>query len=392
MLLRLSVWTTGANILKLVCFFTLCGILVAGLWPFHAPANRVSWLKDNAGLRFGRDGVVLGTGKLAWSGTSNENSFSFGIWIVPGLASDSSTFLAFYAPGSRGQFSLRQSSSDLELLGENFGSQTLNNDARLYVPEVFRKGRPVFVTVTAARGQTVVYIDGMPARKTSEFPPLAEELTGEVVVGTSPVQNDGWTGELRGLEIYGRELTPTEVLQNFQSWIRQGRPDTDRNDCNLALYLFRDGSGKKVRNQTRSGLDLYIPEKFIIPHEKLLEAPWEEYHSGWSYWTNLLINIGGFVPLGFFVLACFGPEHRARRAALLTVAFCGAVSLTIEILQGFLPTRDSGLTDVLTNTLGGTLGVMLYSLTGAGRLLNWLLLIVAPAVSGRLRQCATSSD
>lgn len=392
MLLKLPRWATGATILKVACFFTLCGILVAGLWPFHAPANRVGWLKDDSGLRLGRDGVVWGTGKLAWSGTSNENSFSLGIWVVPGLTSDSSTFLAFYAPGSHWQFSLRQSSSDLELLSENSGSQTLNNDARLYVPDVFRKGRPVFVTVTAGRGQTVVYIDGVAARRTSEFLLSTRSLTGEVVIGTSPVQNDSWTGELRGLEIYGRELTPAEVSRNFQGWIEHGRPDVDEDRSNLALYLFREGSGNRVRNLARSGVDLYIPEKFIIPHEKLLEAPWKEYHSGWGYWTNILINIGGFVPLGFFVLACFGPEPGARRAALLTIAFCGAVSLTIEILQGFLPTRDSGLTDVITNTLGGALGVMLYSLTPAGRFLDWLLLMLAPAASDRLRQFATSSD
>jgi hypothetical protein len=390
MLLSLSRWTTGANILKVVCFFTLSGILVAGLWPFHAPANQVSWV--DAGLRFGRYGVVLGTGKLAGSRTSNENSFSLGVWIVPGFASDSSTVLAFDAPERPRRFSLLQSSSDLELLSENSGSETLNNDARLYVPDVFRKGRPVFVTVTAGRGQTVVYIDGTPAQRTSKFPLSAEDLTGEVVVGTSPVQNDSWTGDLRGLEIYGRELNPTEVSRNFEGCIEHGRPDVGKDRSNLALYLFREGGGNRVRDQARSGVDLYIPEKFIIPHEKLLEAPWKEYHSGWSYWTNILINIGGFVPLGFFVLACFGPEPGARRAAVLTIAFCGAVSLTIEILPGFLPTRDSGLTDIITNTLGGALGVMLYSLTPAGRFLDWLLLMLAPAASDRLRQFATSCD
>jgi len=89
--------------------------------------------------------------------------------------------------------------------------------------------------------------------------------------------------------------------------------------------------------------------------------PWDEFQPSWSYWKNVMINIGGFVPLGFFFCAYLVSVRRMNRAVLATIVLGGVVSLTIEVLQAFLPTRDSGMTDLITNTLGTVIGTALYS-------------------------------
>ena len=48
--------STPKKVLELLCASVLAGILIAGLWPFHAPKNEVSWLINGNGLHIGRYG------------------------------------------------------------------------------------------------------------------------------------------------------------------------------------------------------------------------------------------------------------------------------------------------------------------------------------------------
>ena len=50
---------TIRNVLLAICLLVLCGILVAGLWPFHAPLNQVSWSKGSNGVLFGKHGTIV---------------------------------------------------------------------------------------------------------------------------------------------------------------------------------------------------------------------------------------------------------------------------------------------------------------------------------------------
>lgn len=89
-----------------------------------------------------------------------------------------------------------------------------------------------------------------------------------------------------------------------------------------------------------------------------------------AFWKNVAVNLIGFVPLGFCFSVYFSSVRNTSPVALLTIALGFVVSLTIEILQAFLPTRDSGMTDLITNTLGTGVGVLLGGYTSRSKVLR----------------------
>jgi glycopeptide antibiotics resistance protein len=73
-----------------------------------------------------------------------------------------------------------------------------------------------------------------------------------------------------------------------------------------------------------------------------------------------LKNVVGFLPFGFCFYAYLVTRPSLKRATALTVALGTAASLTIEVLQAFLPTRASGTSDLFTNALGTFIGALAF--------------------------------
>ena len=350
----------GTKILGVVCGIVLGVILVAGLWPFHSPKNEVTWLAGGNGLHFDWAGIVLSSGKFSAAKVPTDGPCSLEIWFEPGLTSDSGALFSFYAPGNPRQFSLQQSISDLLLQTNIRDGRFRSRTTRLYVDDVFHQGKPFFVTVTSNGGRASVYIDGALVRAAPKFPLSSQDFDGELIVNGRPATWGALKGVFRGLAFYDQELSPAQVVHHYKTWTEEGRPDVSENEHAVALYLFNERAGSVIHNQVPSGTDLYIPQRFQIVDQFFLEPFWQEFEPSWSYVEDLLINIAGFIPLGFFFYAFFSLTGRIKRPALVTILLGFAVSLTIETLQSFLPTRDSGTTDLITNTSGTCLGVWLY--------------------------------
>lgn len=367
------------NLLAIICIAVLCITLTLGLWPFHAPRNEVNWLERRDGLHFGKSGSVFSSGALP-STSPGAAGGSLEIWLQPARIWDSNTFLSLYSPKNSVPFSLHQSLTDLLLQTASQDDAYRTRTAKLYVPEVFRRPQPIFITITSGERGTTVYLDGILVKKAPQFRLSAKAFTGRLIVGDSPGQTDSWSGQLLGLAIYYRELTEPQVFHNYITWKQKARPELTGDERNIALYLFDEHTERVVRDKSGSGVDLYIPEKYTVIDQIFLEPIWAEFSMTRSYGSAALKNIVGFIPFGFCFYAYLSALLPRRRATLVTVALGTAVSLTIEVLQAYLPTRDSGTTDLITNTLGTWIGVASYSfLTPTiSRILPWSPFLAPP--------------
>jgi len=342
------------QLLSAACVAVLCGTLWAGLWPFHSPPNGVTWLQGENGLRFDNAGTILSDGELGL-GVPSDSGCSIEVWVQPALRwVRRSTLLAFYMARTGGGFQLRQSLLGLTLQRENEATLSIDNVFRAMPP------KPVFITVSSGANDTAVYLDGVLARSSPQFRITALDCTGQLVFGTTPLNSNNWTGVLRGLAIYHSGLTPRQVARHYETWTRVGLPELDGEERAVAVYGFEEHGGNRIQNRIASGVDLVIPERYMIQDQAFLMPFWEEFKTfGWS-WNSILINIAGLVPLGFLFYAWFRRKTTPQRAAWATTILGTTVSLTIEVLQADLPTRYSGTTDIFTNALGTWLGVVLY--------------------------------
>jgi len=358
---------------KALCVLAIVAVLLATLWPLNPfPRNGVTWLQGTTGLTFVKAGLVVSDRPVNPPDGPDSVSYSLELLLRPASVGWSYTILGFYEPARPSQFLVRQWTDGLLVTHDARIDTDRTRTIKFDVDHAFVRGRLVLVTLSSGPNGTTVYLDGRPAQSFPKFKISRSELTGQIILGTSPVTYHPWSGELHGLAIYSKELTAADALRHYQEWTTpKGRPDLDGV---MARYTFTEGAGREVRNEVLSGPSLEIPASFSVPHKAFLTSPAKEFKPDRRYAFDVLINIAGFVPLGLIFCAYFGWRRVAWRAILNATAVCGTVSFVIEALQYYIPRRGSGMTDIITNTLGAALGAMLVQAGPVRRVLGRLKL------------------
>ena len=93
------------------------------------------------------------------------------------------------------------------------------------------------------------------------------------------------------------------------------------------------------------------------PPEEILSfiaAPWPRFIT----FQDVAVNFAAYVPLGLLLSIGWGARYGQARGALGATLAAGVLSLAMESVQMFLPTRIASNVDLLANALGALVGAM----------------------------------
>lgn len=88
------------------------------------------------------------------------------------------------------------------------------------------------------------------------------------------------------------------------------------------------------------------------------------------YWTvfDIVVNVLAYLPLGFLWTSALRPWRGSLVAVVLTLLLGGALSLSLETIQNWLPSRVASNLDLATNLVGVLLGALAGRRWGAALL------------------------
>ena len=335
------------NVLGLICLVITAGILLAGLWPFNFwPENKVRWLKDQNGVQFFGQAIVFSQLPAYYS--LPPCSIEFRLQSTTEESPHLGHIFSFLDEHGSETFFVGQWRSHL-LLGK--GIHGKKNYREMGIRDVLKKGDKRFVTITSGVDGTNIYVDGTLMKSNPRFHlfSINEKPSGRIVLGSSPKGSGYWTGNLLSLAIYDRALTGEEVSQHSLG----SEP--------ISLYFFDEHSGTLAHDSVGDH-HLVIPSRFKVLKKTTLVPPWEDFRFSRSYLMDILTNILGFIPFGFFFSAyLWMRKPRSNfRLLLMSVIIAGCISLSIELTQVYLPTRNSQLMDVIMNILGAAIGIVIF--------------------------------
>jgi hypothetical protein len=343
------------------------GVLAACLWPYNfIETNRISVLPAGEGIRFeapavpekNNAGGILFTPdglRCRLNPGCEEGSVSVGIRLKAATETSGCVKRIFDMREVDGSEAFYIGQWKSYLIVRSFASGPADGKPyqEIGAADALTAAKEHTVTVSSNLEGTAVSIDGRLAKL---FPGVrllreSETLAGHRVhLGNSPDISCPWAGEIYELAIYGRGIGPGDAIERGDIETFYGGTVTDKA---VAFYRFGGIDAERIVDVSGNRNDLNAPRRLFFEKPMLHLASFSDLGK-----ADFLLNAVGFIPLGFIY---FFRQYRVSRkpvwqSAAESVTMGVALSLAAELIQAWLPTRDSSMADLIANTAGALMG------------------------------------
>jgi VanZ family protein len=343
-----------------LCFLICAGFAVAGLYPFNfSAANAARWLTPGPGLLFMGHSMMRTPGAFDLSAAPGV-TFEFLMEPSEEPTRELGTFLSIYDGRLPENLMMAQWKAGFLVRTPLYDARGRRRPRELGSTSGLKKGASRFIAVASGSGGTRLYADGALVESFPKVTLAPATLRGTLMVGAGARGVGDWKGKLLGMAIFSTPLSASEIASHCGLW-QEGRAARLASDPAIAgLYLLDQGSGRTVRDASARGVAFELPQFYRVPAKAVLETPWDDWDQMRFHSLDVIVNIAGFIPFGFFFCIYLSRARYARPLSNVfwTAVLSAALSLVIELLQVFIPSRSSSLTDLLCNALGGLVGAM----------------------------------
>jgi VanZ family protein len=353
----------------------LIGILFFGLSPKdYNFLNCVTWTTDQAGIHLRKYGIVYTNSIIDKKENDFSESNNFSVEIALKLENPSTkgfNFIAVLHDGNdSSQLLLAQWRSLIVFMnGDDYAHKRKTN--RIAVDTALLPKGPLFLTITTGNNGTKLYCNGKLFQENMNLTlTMPNGRRSRLILGNSVYGNHSWEGDVFGLAIYRSILNSKDIKLRFDNWSIEHNFSFAKNDKPLVLYFFDEKEGKLALDHAGGNHHLKIPHMMKILKTKILEPEWENLEYESNYIQDWFLNLVGFIPLGFsfsVTLIRFRGKFY-KHVVLRTVFFCFFVSIFIEIVQAWMPSRSSSIIDLILNTCGALIGSIICSRIFANRI------------------------
>jgi VanZ family protein len=353
---------------KSIFYSILIITLFFGLYPkgFYF-INNVRWSKDSPGIDFGKFGIAHTEPFIEETGSDHALSIDIVIKPSAGDGNGFSHILTLHNGDDEAQLLMGQWRSSIVFMnGNDYENREKTKKIRANTADA--ESDEIFITVASGTGGTSLYFNGQQVKKNEglilKVPGGDNKL--RLILANSIYGKQPWKGRIRGLAFYRNVLSDQQAALHYSEWMKEGNLGFAEKENPWILYTFDEKSGITAVDHGTGKYNLTMPERMTVFKRVFLEykgfKAYDEKDKLFSFISDLVVNLLGFIPFGFMVsLILFKANGKFPiHYILISVAAGFLLSLMIEILQAWLPSRSSDMNDLILNTSGALLGAVIF--------------------------------